>query len=229
MWQNFRRAMDTYASADRRNSAALKQSGERDIASLIEPALNITDSESGCVSLQEAIRQLNNCNLAGALKGHLLAGLCNELDIDPGGDNDQLGELLALYYTSGKDAGARAARDRCFVEDYRFFDAEEVLNRLLQMAQQAKLLRLIEVSGLTGGGNYIHLTLQNEDGERIYRTASSVVGVVDAVNEQLARKKLPIRYCSFDSSSHYAAYLIDIRLQQYLRTAKILQFDGGFV
>ena len=182
-------------------------------------------AKPGQLLLKDAIRELHHCSLALDLRGSVLADLCAQLELTLDGTNDDIAELLGLYYTDPTLGRARAVRDNCFVSDYVLFDLKKAVGRLNQLCRSPLLLSLVESFGHPADGDYLSMNFVGENGELIYKTASSIVGVVEVFNEQLEAIGARFRLCAIDSVSVYTAYAMEIAQQKYLAQGSVLKFD----
>lgn len=180
------------------------------------------------ILLKDAIRELHHCSLALDLRGAVLADLCAQLDLTLDDSNDDIAELLGLYYTDPVLGRARAVKDNCFVSDFVLFDVKKSIGRLNQLSRRPLLLSLVESFGHPADGDYLNMTFVGEGGELIYKTASSIVGLVESFNEQLEATGARFRFCSIDSVSVFTAYAMEIAQQKYLAQGNVLKFDQVF-
>lgn len=189
-------------------------------------ALHLPESTYRTIALKQAIKELHDCGLARDLKGRVLTNLCLELGIDIEDNNVELGELLVSYYIAPQDGAKRAKQDCFFVEDYKLFEPNDVLQRLCQLIGQPGFLRLVHCQGDIRQGDWISLAMQRFDGFIVERTCSSVVGIVDEFSKQLVETGRPAQFYSLDINSCFAAYLMKPQVKKYLEDGAVLGFDS---
>lgn len=203
-----------------------RNGGQAEAEAQFRKAYDLPEPDSfETIPLKEAIKQLNKFKLCKELKGGVLSKICNELGLDPDGDNQSIGEILVSYYIDEDRGEKRKLEDKFFVEDYTNFDPEQVLENLGVLSGSKALLVLENQVGDTRDGEYVDFTFKRNDGEAVYRTCSSIVGIVDEYNDQLASFDKKGRFCSLDVNSCFAAYFIDAATQNKLHNLHALVFD----
>lgn len=153
------------------------------------------------IPLKEAIKDLQKHKLCKELKGGVLTSLCHEQQIDPNGDNNNLTNLLIAYYIDLNRGLKRSNDDKFFVEHATNYETESVLDRLNTLCGRKDFLVLENQVNDTRDGDWASVTMRRSDGEAVFRSSSSVIGLVDEYNTQLESIGDNRRFCSLNTGN----------------------------
>ena len=206
---------DAIVSAD---SGTIAQSARSDTEAGIMP------TETRFIPLLKAIKELQASGLATELNGNLLGDICRQINADPSGDNEAIEWILQRYYCDGTDAGARRSeQDRYFYCDYQEFPVGPCFQYLSSLLGRPGFLRF------TGKQqqfepwmvvNYVRF-----DGKENLRPCNSIVGVIEAFNEELRECQATSFFHSLDTREAFSAFAMTDELKDHLANLKVLHFD----
>jgi len=177
------------------------------------------------IKLKDAIKILQKHKLCKDLKGGVLTSLCHKLDIDPNGDNEEIVRLLLAYYTEEHTGEKRLLEDKFFLSDYTDFETEEALAFLNGISGEEDLLVLEDQKGDTADGGMVIVTMRRSDGEECVRACQSICGIVDEYNDALWVAGKSGRFCSLSYNGYFAAFYMNIDLQNKIHETRALQFE----
>lgn len=208
-------------------AALLKKAGDDDASKqLFQQALKIDASPVTYISLTNAIALLKKCDLAFDLTGKVLQALYKELAVKGSDDNEEISELLEVYYSDTKYGEERRETDRFFCEHFTDFDALHVVKTLGELCGMPGLLTLVGTKHTTQGGrSNMLVTLKRDDGKELFLSVASVYGLVGCFNEQFEQRKMDMRFYDLVSEDSCCCYFLTSSTFKFLRDNYALQFD----
>jgi hypothetical protein len=208
-------------------AALLKRNGDDKTATqLFQEVLKIEASPFTYIPLTKAIALLKECGLAFDLSGKVLKALYKDFALNGSDDNECVSALLQAYYGDTKYGDERRETDRFFCAHYTDFDVVHVVKTLGEMCGLPGLLTLVGTQYTTHGKkSNMLVTLKRDDGEEVYLSVASVVGLVSCFNKQFELRKMDMRFYDLVSQDENCCYLLPNSTFEYLRDNYALQFD----
>lgn len=189
--------------------------------SLYRDALGL-EEPGPALPFEDALKILHKCKLALELKGEVFADLCDELNLDPDGDNHGIEDVLLSYYETDS---ARAQADNYVAALYDGYDLEELVKHLAALIGKAGQVKIVKAEEFEDDSQTIDLELSV--GEESYcKELSSVDDVFDVFNDILLDSNSKVLFQKLDTEDGDWSqfYLLDEKTLDKLEGGSVLRF-----